>query len=540
MSTKSSHKKYRVRGMLALATAGLLILTGCNSSGEGGGGSANGTTMVVGIATEPDNINAAINTDQNGQIIGAAVYDALIEVDKAADIHPALAEEWEVSEDGLVYTFHLREGVKWHDGVPFTSKDVSFSLQNALPLNPSGSQIAALIDHIDTPDDLTAVVTLKSSFAPFLSSMRRMTAAILPAHIFEGSDIAANVASREPIGTGPFMYSSWKAGDSITLVKNPDYWGDEPELESLIFKITPDNTTRMNALSTGSLDYVMQYWVPYAQVATLEKNKELTLLSGRVMPTEEWLVFNTLSGPLAEEKVRQALYTAIDRELINDSVFNGAALVPKGIIPPGIAWAYNDDIDLSVKYAYDLDRANKLLDAAGYKKDANGQRFSLVYAFSDGNDPAQGPVGDILKAGWAQLGVTLDLVASDSPVWVEKIYTSHEFDVAMVQLTTRNDPALGISRVFMCNPDGRAYTNGSGFCDPKLDALWNAGASATTQEERVEAYDELQVQLSELLPSVPVIDLTGTDVINSRFANIEEFFDSAGHPELHWPKLTLK
>jgi len=140
---------------------------------------------------------------------------------------------------------------------------------------------------------------------------------------------------------------------------------------------------------------------------------------------------------------------------------------------------------------------------------------------------------------WEQLGVETNLVGSDLQVWLDAVYGKSEFGAAMSLLTTRNDPALGISRVFMCNPDRKPYTNASGFCDKDLDAQWVQAAQAP-QDERAAIYKGIIAQLHEEVPAVPLIDLTGTDVINKRFGNIDAFFDSAGHPELHWEKLTFE
>src|SRR5690606_2157532 len=218
------------------------------------GGDGGDNAFVVAVGTNPAHLNPAITTDNSTGFVGQAVYEPLVLLSNDFELVPALAKSWESNDDATQFTFHLQEGVTWHDGEPFTSEDVKFFFEEVMELHPLGGPIIAVMESVDTPDESTVVLNLSEPFGPVVEAMTSFP--ILPAHIFAGTDILTNEANMAPVGTGPFVLEKFNTGDSVELKKNEDYWGEQGDVDSLIFKVMPDNSARTLALQSGDVDFI--------------------------------------------------------------------------------------------------------------------------------------------------------------------------------------------------------------------------------------------------------------------------------------------
>ncbi len=499
-----------------------------------------GGTFVVALGSDPEHLNTSISSSVPVGLAAGAVTEGLLRIGRDYQLYPLLAESWDISDNGLVYTFHLRQGVTWHDGQPFTSADVKFTMEVVSPLHSRAGAVLENAESIETPDDHTVVITLRESFAPFLQILTSENAGIQPKHIYEGTEILDNPANLAPIGTGPYRFVSWTPGQTIEMERNEDYWGaPAPFVDRLVFQIIPDNSSRILALEAGTIDYISNYDMNYVDAPRVDANPDIHVEYDRGHPRVLLLFFNMEVEPLNSVEVRQALFSGLDRELILESAYGGIGTLGQSSIPPGIVWAYNPAVDYMEMYPYDIEAANALLDQAGYERAADGTRFEIRFLY----DPAQPgfpDLADILRSNWSDLGVTVTLEPRERAVWLEQLYVQKDYDTAIAFYTTSGDPTLGIQRAYLCDEIREAsFTNASQYCNEEVDALFAEGTRAVTYEERAEYYYQAQEIIAQALPAAVVINSGYVDAIRGNFGGVAEFFDSPESTSPQWDKIYL-
>jgi peptide/nickel transport system substrate-binding protein len=465
-----------------------------------------GGTLVMVLDGDPPTLNPDTTTGVPDVIVGDLMLEGLTRIDKTLQPVPNLAESWTISPDNLRYTFKLVEA-RWHDGVPFTSADVKFTLERVSA--KYGAKFAATAGHIqsiETPDDRTVVVTLDKPFGPLLFSLSNYTnAAILPAHVYGDADVLSHAATlAKPIGTGPFMFKEWVRGDHITLERNPNYWRQGmPYLDEIVLKIIPDPASRVLALKTGEIDYCYFYYFPTGRFAEIEHDPNLQWRE-QGPPEDHLILINTRAAPFNDKRVRQALLCAIDREFIRKAVYQGIGKVMDSAINSNLAWAANPDVSLAKLYPYDPKRAKSLLDAAGLKPGADGTRFDLRLVYDStagGNDR----LSQVLQTFWQKIGVRTVFQGSTRNTELKQVYTDWDFDATLQAYSTAGDPALGVARIYISSAIRKApFVNASGYSNPEVDRLFAEGADATAAEDRARAYRQAQVILAEDLPVLPI------------------------------------
>ena len=216
-----------------------------------------GGTLNMIVQPEPPVIVTAINQQGPTQFVAGKIYESLLTYTTDLKPQPGLAKSWEAAPDGLSYTFHLQDNVKWHDGKPFSADDVVFSLSDMLPKTHARARVILnkFVESVQAPDPKTVVVKLKSPFPAFMLMFEPGFAPIMPKHIYAGTDYMTNPANQKPVGTGPFMFKEWKRGEYIKLARNPDYWKPgKPYLDELVFNVIPDAASRAVAFERGSVD----------------------------------------------------------------------------------------------------------------------------------------------------------------------------------------------------------------------------------------------------------------------------------------------
>lgn len=513
---------------------------GASSTSSGGSGSTvgeptTGGVLVAPVNTNPQHLIRSLSSDVAIAMIGLPMQESLIRVSRDYEIVPVLAESWNVSDDGLLYTFNLRKGVKWHDGEDFTAEDVKFSFDEILPLAPTGSALLNVIKETRIVDDHTVEVELSVPFAPFLLGLNPMDITILPEHVYAGTDILANPANHAPIGTGPFKFEEWVPGERVTLVRNEDYWDEgKPYLDRLIFPIIPDDATRVSAFYAGEVDYLNTTYLPSTEIASIEGDDRFVLAVSGNQSSLGVMHFNLDRPPLDNPEVRKALFQAIDRDLIVQAAFSGYAEPGRSSIPETVSWAYNPEIDYEDMYAFDAQAAEKRLDDAGFPRGADGTRFKLEFKYRpdlDGYDA----IADIVRSNWGAIGIDVEIAPRERAVWIEEVYANRNYDVTMVGLAARLDPLLGVQRAYVCETRADAtFTNPTGYCNEELDALYQQAASTPAYEDRAPFYYETQEIIARDLPSAVIVDTPAYDAISTEFGGLDEFFDSALGSAPNW------
>lgn len=483
-----------------------------------------GGRLTVAADSEPRNLNPAMVASNGVFFVSSKVVEPLAEADfTAADgLAPRLAVSWSGSADGLSATFKLRDGVTWHDGKPFSSADVAFSaLQVWKPLQNLGRVVFKNLEAVDTPDPLTAVFRFAkpTPFQLIRNALPALTS-VLPKHIYEQGKIDENAANTAPIGTGPFRFAEHKPGEYYRLVRNDAYWDKNlPLLDEIVYRVLPDRAAAAGALEAEEIQLAAFSAVPLADLARISKVEGIEVITkGYEALTYQLVVeINHRRKELADLKVRQAIAHAIDREFVVKTIFLGYATASTGPVPANDKQFYTPDVPT---YAFDVAKANALLDEAGYKRDANGTRFSLkLLPAPYFNETRQ--FGAYLRQALAEIGIDAELVNNDSAAHQKAVYTDHAFDLAVAPPVFRGDPAISTTILVRSGtPDGVPFSNQGGFADPKLDELIDKAASELDEKARIGLYHEFQKEVEAKLPLINVAEWGFITVARSTVKNV--------------------
>jgi peptide/nickel transport system substrate-binding protein len=469
-----------------------------------------GGRLTVAADTEPRNINPAMVASNGVFFVSSKVVEPLAEMDYEAGLRGVLAVGWEGSEDGRTITFRLREGVAWSDGTPFTSADVAFSAMEVWkPLQNLGRAIFADLEAVETPDDHTAVFRFtRPTPLQLIENALPAVSAVLPRHLYQGTDIAQNPLNNAPVGTGPFLFAEHRPGEYFRLTRNPGYWGEgQPYLDEIVYRVLPDAASKAAALETGDIQLTAFSAVPLTDLARLDAIDGISVIPGGYegITYHITLEINHRRAELANPLVRRALAHAIDRNFIVDVVFMGYAAASTGPVPATAADFYTADVPA---HAFDPAEAERLLDEAGYPRGADGTRFSLRLRPAPWFQMTRA-TGDYVRQALQQVGIAVELVTADSGAHSVAVYTDHDFDLAIGSPVWRNDPAISTTILFQGGlPAGVPFSNQYGYDDPEMNALIAAAAAELDRDRRVALYHDFQRKAATDLPIIHLVDFT--------------------------------
>lgn len=470
------------------------------------------------VNPEPPNLNVAMQQVAVTQLVAGKIYESLLTYSTDLKPMPSLAKSWDVSDDRLTYTFHLQPHVMWHDGVPFTSADVVYSYKEILSKTPRTRTLMAFVQSIEAPDANTVVFKLKTPYSAFLFAFDIGGGAILPKHIYEGTELAKNPHNNAPIGTGPFKFKHWERGSYIELVKNDKYWKKgRPYLDGITYRIIPDAASRRLALEQGT---VQQGWLKDIEpfdVKRLEKSPNIKFNDKgfEYWASMSWIEFNEGKKPFDDKRFRQAVMYAIDRDFLANKIMFGTATVATGPINHNTRF-YDSNVK---KYPHDTKKAIALLDEMGLKPDAQGVRVKvglipLPYGETDRR------IGEYLKQSLSKVGIAVNIESTDIGGWVSRV-GNWDYDMAVNGVFQYGDPAIGVARTYVSSniKKGLMFTNTSQYRNPKVDELFEQAASAPTDEERQKLYTEVQQVLVEDVPVAWLTDSRYFNYFNKRVHN---------------------
>jgi len=462
-------------------------------------GPARGGTAVIAVVADPGQFNPGITTSSNVHAVADSLFNGLVALDADLKPVPDLAASWTVDSDSTEFVFTLAEA-RWHDGVPVTAADVKFTFEDVLFKYHARTKagLGAVVSAIETPDDRTVVFRLKQPYGALLQGLDVTEAPILPKHLFASGDPNTNLANLKPVGTGPFRLESYRAGDSATLVRNPDYFKPGlPYLDKLVFRVLPDDNTRLLALIGGEVDYVSSVSGP-----DIERLRAAGGIAMAGTPRESGgsncimtMTYNLERPATAKLEVRKALAHAIDREQMLRQVIFGQGRVAQAPISSGILWAHA--AGSLAQYDFSPEKARTLLDAAGYRPGPDGTRLVLDIT----HFPTFTKYGEVMRQNLAQIGVKLNLRPLDRAAFVEIVFAKRDFDLNLISYCNGLDPDLGVRRMYVSNNIGNIpFSNAAAYRNPKVDALFAAAGATAKLDERQGIYREIEGIVANDLP----------------------------------------
>lgn len=500
---------------IAFLTASILLGSFSAHAQKAGG------TLVYIVQPEPPTLASYISTSGPIGLVAPKIYEGLFDYDNNGKIIPVLAESHSVSKDGKTVTFNLRKGVTWHDGKPFTSADVKFSIMEVLgKFHPRGPNTFSEVESIDTPDEHTAVLNLKNPAPYMLRALSSYESPMVPMHLLEGKDIKSADLANNPVGTGPFKFVEWKKGQYIRLDKNEKYWRPGlPHLDKVVGRFIPDASTRTAAMENGEVLYGAYGAIPNIDAVRLKKRDDISVTTdGYSMINPMALIeFNTVEGPFVNAAVRKAVSLAINREFLIDNIWFGYGKPATSALTSNFAATGLHAPMPNYPAKGDVKAANAVLDAAGFKKNADGVRLTAVLDLIPyGEDWRR--AGEYLKQAMGDIGIQLELRYEDVPTWLKRIYHNYDFQMNVNYFYQLPDPVLGVHRHYGTNMirKGTHFVNSSRYSNPTLDGLLASGMIEADADKRAAIYKTVQEILAEDMPVVNLFELQFLTVYNTK------------------------
>jgi len=481
---------------------GLLPLASCHSS------TAEPDTLRFIIESSPNNLDLRQGTDSQSERVGGLVYDALVHKDDGLNLQPWLATSWD-RPDPLTWVFHIRSGVRFHDGKPLTADDVAFSIRSMT----DGTLITAkggAFNHVDrvlVTDPMTVTVHMKEPDSSLLFNLSDGLFGVVE----KG---AGRDEGLHPIGTGPFRFVDQVQDKDVLVERNPDYWNGAPSIPRVRFEVVPDNLTTALEIKKGSAD-VESNVITLDMVHALQDQPNLKIESGPGARVD-YANFNVNDPALRDPRVRQAIACAIDRAALIEAIWRGQAILADSLLPRG-QWARAADSELP-QYPHDVARAIQLLDAAGLKPDKNGVR--LRFTLKTSTDETTRLEAQVIQQELRAAGIELQVRSAEFATFYSDI-TKGAFQMYMLRWIGANeDPDIFRYTTATASFPPKGANRGR-YSNPRVDTLLEAANAETDQEARRRDYVQVQQILATDLPSIPLWYPNNEVVHSTRLTNVK-------------------
>ena len=478
----------------------------------------NGGTFVEASIGDATFLNPVLATDSASGDINNYVYNGLVKYDKDIKLIGDLAESWDVTDQGRTITFHLRHGVLWHDGVPFTSDDVMFTYHVLIDSNTRSAFTADYlqVQKAEAPDPYTFRVTYAKPFAPAVESWG---IGMLPKHVWEHGDVNENPANRAPIGTGPFKFSEWVPDEKIVLVANDHFFRGRPRIDRYVYRIIPDMSVQFLELRQGTLGTMTptpdqfngypEFFINY---------QKFHFPAFRY----DYVAFN-LENPLFKDvRVRRAIAMAINKQEIIDGVYQGLAVPATGPFPP-TSWACNPNVK---PQPFDPAEAKRLLAEAGWKDsdgdgvlDKNGRPFAFTLVTNQGNKVRES-MALVIQNGLANVGIKMDVRIMEWSVFIHKYVDKKQFEAVLLAWNLSRDPDC--FTIWHSSQRGPQQYNYVGYQNPEVDRLLVEGRETFGIEKRKPIYWKIHQLIADDVPYVFLVVPESLPVVHKKVIGVEQ------------------
>lgn len=475
--------------LAAMLAITMLVTAGCGAKTDV---PASGTpapavvkdTIVIAQGADAKSLDPYGTTDSPAGRVMSAIFDTLVTRDDEGNVAPGLAESWEIVDD-KTYIFHLRKGVKFHNGEEFKASDVAFSFSQ-IAKSPHAESIRATIDFENSKvvDDYTFEMKMTEPFGPILNHLGHNVMSIVNEKAYTE---AGDKVGQNPVGTGPYKFVSWATGDRIDLVANKDYWGNKPKVEHVVFRNIPESASRSIEVETGGIDISID--AQATELERLQANPAVKVFR-RQASRIDFLCFNCSKAPFDNVKVRQAINMAINKNAIFNVVYQGVGKVAAAPMS-SVVWAYNDKL---APQEYNVEKAKALLAEAGYP---NGLEVTIA---CDQNQQRL-DTAEMAQAQLGEIGVKVKIETLERGAFIDKVIAGSLEMFGLGWTSDTGDPDYALYASFHSSMHG-AGGNMSFYTNAKVDELLNTGRVSTDPEVRKQAYLEAQEIIWEEVPCV--------------------------------------
>jgi peptide/nickel transport system substrate-binding protein len=459
-----------------------------------------GGVLKVGVQGDPVGLDPHISILDAADIVVDWVYEGLVRLAPDLTPLPALAESWDISEDGLVYRFALRPNVTFHNGRAVEAADVRYSLERVMNPDTGSPDVTHVtgIAGIETPDPATVVITLNAPDASFLTRVARTGLGIVPREVVEANGDLQQVM----VGTGPFMLEEYVPNTHLIFRRNDAYWDQGlPLVDQMDVLIIPNDTTRTTALTTGTVDLIEM--VPQKDIALMEGDENLKLAGG-VVANLRWIVFNLQREPFGNLALRQAIAQGIDRQPIIDAAVFGYGEPLRGLYPAAFWFGYQGEIP-----APDLAGANAAIAALDLPDDFRPK----ILTFADYEFLSNTSI--VVQEQLRLMGIDSEIDPQETATYLDNLFSGN-FDIAVMGAAGYTDPAEFLTSMLGTGE----YTNPGKYSNPELDELLRQGLSTQNREERAAIYQQAQ---EIVIADVPVIPLYTSNTYEGLRVDVEGF-----------------
>ncbi|MFP4466582.1 MAG: peptide-binding protein [Candidatus Goldiibacteriota bacterium] len=491
-----------------------------------------GGMLIDSSIGEPSILNPVLASDSSSSDITELIFNGLVKFDKNLKLTGDLAESWEIKDDGKLIVFHLKKGVKWHDGADFTAEDVKFTYEKYMDpgVKTAYRSLFEPVSRVVVKDDYTLEVYYEKPFAP---ALQYWGASIIPRHILHDKDFNSAEFNRNPVGTGPYVFKKWLTARQIELEANENYFDGKPYISRYIYRIIPDQSVQFMELASGSVDMMsLNSDLYFSRADTPEFKKKFNKFKIPAF-TYVYIGYNNENPLFADKKVRQALSYAVNRKEIIKNVKLGLARPISGPFIPGSAF-YNENVPY---YRYDIEKAEKLLNEAGWRKNSSGmlekdgKPFEFTLMTNQGNKERE-TIAAITQQQLSKLGIKVEIRVLAWSIFITEFINKRKFDAVVMGWSLTRDPDC--YDIWHSSKTKEGEFNFIAYSNPEVDRLCIEGREVYDPEKRAEIYRKIHSLISEDAPYTFLYNPFALPAVHKRIHGIKPEPAGIGYNFTKW------